>query len=172
MRSRGNTHWMLPLIITVLALADGLLHFRLDYILFRGRLWGEPSFGGPPPGAPPRGTGAPGGSAPPRGGGPPSPLPLISLPLNELFLLNFIGFIVLAVIFWIVLRTRPAWIWVVDIVLILYTLASIIGWVRIGMPNPQGLGYLAKGLEIALIVALVAHLATLFGQRSMRISPA
>jgi len=162
MRQRG-IRWLLPVIITLLAVADGVLHLRLIYVLFRGRLWGSPSFGGRPLGAPPGGGGPPPGA--PRGG-PPRPIPFISLPLNELFLLNCIGFIVLALLLWFVLRRFGGWVWVVDIVLIGFTALSIIGWVRIGKPNPMGYGHLAKGLEIALIVALVAHLAVFLAQRS------
>jgi len=60
----------------------------------------------------------------------------------------------------------------VDVALILYALVSIIGWIRIGGPNPQGLGYLSKGLEAALIVALVAHLASLSRRSSRSLQPA
>ncbi len=49
--------------ITLLALADGGLHFALDFVLYGGKLWGAPSFPLPrvgavapysPPGATPR----------------------------------------------------------------------------------------------------------------------
>src|SRR5438046_10643001 len=99
--------WILPAIITVFALADGVLHRSLDFVLFRGRLFGSP---GPPPGGglpggPPGGPlGAPAanataaatasaiaGAAPRAAGvpaGPPPGQPALPLPLNELFLLN------------------------------------------------------------------------------------
>jgi len=170
MRAR-STDGILPAIITLLALADGLLHLRLDYALFGGKLWGAPSFGGPPPGAAPLPAGAPTGGPPP-GFKPPAPLPGVSLPLNELFLLNFLGYFALAVIFYLVLRFRAQWLWLVEVALILYALVSIIGWVRIGGPNPQGLGYLSKGLEVALIVALVAHLTSLFRRSARSLQPA
>jgi len=160
MRRRG-AFWVLPIIITLLALADGLLHLRLIYVLFRGRLWGTPSFGGPPPGAPPGGGPPPGA---PRGG-PTDPIPFVSLPLNELFLLNCIGFVVLVLVFWFVLRRFCRWVWVVDVVLIGFTALSIIGWIRIGKPNPMGYGHLSKEIEIALIVALLAHLWNLLARR-------
>jgi len=170
MRARG-TDRILPAIITLLALADGLLHLRLDYALFGGKLWGAPSFGGPPLGASPRPAGVPSGGPLP-GFKPPALLPGVSLPLNELFLLNFLGYFALAVIFYLVLRFRARWLWLVEVALILYALVSIIGWVRIGGPNPQGLGYLSKGLEVALIVALVAHLTSLFRHSALRLQPA
>jgi hypothetical protein len=151
MRGRAN-RFILPIIVTLLALGDGLLHLRLIYILFRGRLWGSPSFGGPPPGAP--------------RGKPPQAIPFISLPLNELFLLNCIGFVVLVLLFWLALRQFGGWVWVVDVALIAFTVVSIVGWVRVGKPNPMGYGHLAKGVEIVLIVALLAHLAYLLTRRS------
>src|SRR5207248_11737160 len=93
-----------------------------------------------------------GAPAPPR---PPVPLPL---PLNQLFALNFIGYVVLVVAFWL----APRWLgkrrWLVDVAIIVYTLASILGWLELGGPNPMGLGYTAKALEVALIVALLAHI--------------
>ncbi len=134
---------LLRLAIVILAVADGVLHFALDFILFRGRLIGNP-FNGPPPGAPP---GAPAG---------PPPSPLI-LPLNELFLLNFIGWVVLAVLFWLSPRLLGARRWLVDVAMMLYAAATIGGWVLYGMPNPRGLGYTAKGLEVVIIVALAVH---------------
>src|SRR5512133_567043 len=82
--------WILPAIITVLALADGLVHLSLDFVLFRGNFFG-PGRSGPPPGR----------LAPPPGGGPPQ----LPLPLNELFLLNFVGYVVLALLFWF----APRW---------------------------------------------------------------
>src|SRR5438094_376445 len=108
--------WLLPLIITPLALADGALHLRLDYLLYNGTVWGTPSFGrggpggGPPPGLPPGApAGAPGTGGPPAGFHPPSnPLPL---PLNEMFFLNFLAAIALVLAFWIVYRWFRRWLW-------------------------------------------------------------
>lgn len=134
---------LLRWLIVVLALADGVLHLMLDVVLFRGNFFGPL---GPPPGAPPGG---------PRPPGPPIPLPL---PLNQLFFLNFVGYVVLAVLFWLAPRWFGARRWWVDVVLILYTLASIVGWLDLGGPNPMGLGYLSKVIEVALIVALALHL--------------
>jgi hypothetical protein len=162
MRGRAN-HFILPVVITLLALAGGLLHLRLIYVLFRGRLWGSPSFGRPPPGAPPRAPGPPPGA--PRGG-PPKPIPFLSLPLNELFLLNCIGFVVLVLLFWIVLRRFGGWVWVMDVALIVFTVLTMVGWSRVGKPNPMGYGRLAVAMEIVLIIALLAHLGYLLARRN------
>ena len=119
---------MLRLVIILLAIADGLLHLALNWILFRGNFFGALPF--------------------------PSPLPL---PLNQLFSLNFVGYVVLAVAFWYAPRFLGRGRWLLDVVLMAYTLLSIVGWVQLGMPNPHGLGYLSKALEITLIGALVIH---------------
>jgi len=68
---------VLPAAISLLALADGLLHLRLDYLLFGSTLWGSARpGGGPPPGPPPGGGPLPGAAGPPPGGhGPGSPFP-------------------------------------------------------------------------------------------------
>src|ERR1700724_3425235 len=84
------TLWILPIVITILALADGVLHFALDIILFRGNFLGRL---GPPPGAP----AAPAPAAPPR---PPLPVP-IPLPLNQMFVLNIVGYVILVAAFWL-----------------------------------------------------------------------
>ena len=179
-RRSSLTVWALSGMITVLALADAVIHFRLDYVLFHGKLWGSshpgppgaPSAaaGGPPgaPGAAPGGpSGAPRGapSGPPPGGHTSNPVlraldiaHITGLPLNELFVLNAIGYVVLAAVFWFVQLRLPRWHWLIDVALIGYTTASIIGWWDAGKPNPQNLGYLSKGLEAALILVLVVHI--------------
>ncbi|MCC6178402.1 MAG: hypothetical protein IT305_24110 [Chloroflexi bacterium] len=120
---------MLRPLIVVLALADGILHFALNFVLFRGNLLGPLPFQSPFP-----------------------------LPLNQLFTLNLIGYVMLVAAFWYAPRFLGSRRWLMDLVLIVYTALSIIGWAYIGMPNPRGLGYVAKGLEIALIAALAAHI--------------
>ena len=119
---------MLRIAIVILAIADGLLHLALDFVLFRGNLFGALPF--------------------------PSPFPL---PLNRLFVLNFVGYLVLAVAFWYAPRFLGPRRWLVDVVLMVYSVLSVVGWFQVGMPNPRGLGYLSKALEAALIVALAVH---------------
>src|SRR4051812_37703461 len=103
---------MLRIAIVLLAIVDGLLHLALDWVRFRGNFFGALPF--------------------------PSPFPL---PLNQLFVLNFIGYVVLAVAFWYAPRLLGPRRWLIDLVLMVYSVLSIVGWVQIGMPNPQGLGY-------------------------------
>ncbi|HEX5502390.1 MAG TPA: hypothetical protein VFW96_07180 [Thermomicrobiales bacterium] len=142
---RDPGYWLLPGVIAALALADGVLHLLLDFVLFQGRLWG-----------------------PPPGGAAPTALPFVPLRDNQLFLLNFIGFIVLAAALWLVLLRCGRWVWAVDVALLVYTAVTIFGWVREGRPNPQGLGRLAEGFEIALLVVLLAYLWYLFQTRPLR----
>jgi len=116
-----------PLILA-LAIADGVLHLALNFVLFRGNLFGELPF--------------------------PSPFPL---PLNQLFTLNFIGYIVLAILFWFGPQLLGARRWLIDLAMIVYAALSIVGWALVGAPNPNGLGYLSKALEFALIIAAGWH---------------
>jgi hypothetical protein len=139
MLDRAN-ETILQVIITILALADGVLHFSLDYVLFRGNLFGSPFPAGPRPG------GAPGPRANP-----------FILPLNELFLLNLIGEVVLVLLFWSSRRWLGERRWVIDLVMIAFVAATFGGWLAFGRPNPMGLGYLSKGIEIALVLALFVH---------------
>src|SRR5215208_4809228 len=119
---------MLRIAIVVLALVDGVLHLALNQVLFRGNFFGALPF--------------------------PSPFPL---PMNQMFTLNFVGYVVLALAFWFAPRFLGRQSWLLDVVLMVYVLAAVIGWVQVDMPNPMGLGYLSKGIEAALIVALAAH---------------
>ncbi|HZT05838.1 MAG TPA: hypothetical protein VFC51_02320 [Chloroflexota bacterium] len=122
---------LLMWVIVALALADGVLHFALDFILFRGNLFG------PVPGPPPR----------------------LFLPLNQLFVLNAIGYVILVGAVLITARHPRPWAWVVDAGLALFAAAAIVGWVVYGLPNPRGLGYASKAIEAALLIALAAHMA-------------
>ncbi len=142
---------ILRAIIAVLALADGVIHFSLDFILFRGNFFGGRGASGPPP------VTAPGRAGPPPGA---RGLPL-PLPLNELFLLNFIGAVVLVLVFWFGRRWLGRWSWLVDVVMIVYAAATFTAWWAFGRPNPMGLGYLSKGIEIVLIIALITDIWTL-----------
>ena len=158
-----STTWSLAIIITIIALADALLHLLLDYILFKGQLWGKLTFA-PPPGKLRSGMNHSMSHAAPSHMFHSNPIlsafdisKITGLPLNELFLLNAIGYIVLLVIFWSWPRNLRTWRWIIDLILIGYSVASIISWINIGMPNPHNLGYLSKVLEVALILVVIAH---------------
>ncbi len=133
---------LLRIVITILALADGALHLALDFILFGGRS-GAPA--GPRP-------------TPPPGSPPPGPRFALPLPLNVLFLLNFIGEVVLVLLFWLSPRLLGRRRWLINVIMIIYAALTFIVWVMFGRPNPIGLGYLSKGIEIALIIALLVDI--------------
>lgn len=145
--------WILPAVIAILALADGAIHLSLDFLIFHGNF-----FTAVPRPAPPHGAQA----------GPLVPLPL---PLNELFLLNFIGYVVLAALILTAPRWLGAWHWLMDVVLVLYVAVVFLGWLDMGRPNPMGLGYTSKGIELVLVVALVAHIWSVLSSRGVE-SPA
>ncbi len=149
MKKRMYTRILL-ISIAVLALADGVLHLLLDFILFGGRS-GRPS--GPRLGAPP--------SGPPLVA---RPFPF-SLPLNQLFILNFIGAVVLVLLFVISRRWFGRRRWWVNVAMIVYAAITFGAWLAFGRPNPMGLGYLSKGIELVLIIALVADLWLMRRQR-------
>ena len=146
-------------IISLLALGDGTLHLALNAILFGGaRRRPTGTQGNTPPGPPP---GAPRG---------PVRNPFI-LPLNQLFLLNFAGEVALVLVFWLTRRWLGARRWIVDVAMIVYAGATFVAWWIFGRPNPMGLGYLSKGIEIVLIIALIVDIWTIARQR-MASSPA
>ena len=163
MRGQAATGLILAALISLLAIADGVLHVMLDFILFHGSLWGSPHLG-PPPAAPASG---PGGYAAPVGPPPGAPAPPhLPLPLNELFLLNCVGFVALVIALWLTRRWLTAWASLVDLGLIAMAAASIAGWFYFGEPNPNGLGYLSKAIEIVLIVLLLLNLRGLIATRA------
>ncbi len=64
-------------------------------------------------------------------------------------------------VFWFGRRWLGRWSWLVDVVMIVYAAATFTAWWAFGRPNPMGLGYLSKGIEIVLIIALVTDIWTL-----------
>jgi len=138
---------LLPLLIGLLALADGILHLSLDFVLFRGNLFGQL---GPPPGAPPPGA---------------NPPPALPLPLNQLFVLNFVVFVLLALAAWFGGRLLGDRRWLVDVAILIVVAITLAGWFQVRRPNPMGLGTLARGIEVVMVVAVVLHLWSLFSRR-------
>ena len=152
MKSTSTAIW-LAVIISVLALLDGTLHLALDAVLFRGNFLGPL---GPPPGAP----------APAAGGARPGPLVPLPLPLNQMFVLNFVGYLILVALLWYVIRrfgSPQVW---VDVVFIIYVGLAFLAWVQAGGPNPRGLGYLSKSIEIVLVLVLLTHIWVLVKPRA------
>ncbi|HLY67786.1 MAG TPA: hypothetical protein VKU60_19765 [Chloroflexota bacterium] len=136
----------LTAIISILALAIGILHLALNFVLFHGSLFTNP----PPP---------PGVRLPP--GGMPSalPVPVIGQSLPALFTANLIAAVVLVVLLLAGLRA-PYWYRLgIDVLLVAFASATLVGWNNIHRPNPVGLGRIAVALEVALIVFALIHLA-------------
>jgi hypothetical protein len=77
--------------------------------------------------------------------------------LSILFLLNFIGYIVLGGAFLFRDRLLGNRAWLLNLLIGFYSLAAIVMWAQRHGPNPMGLGYLSKSLEVLLIVAVAAH---------------
>lgn len=85
----------------------------------------------------------------------------LPLPLDQMLLLNGVGYLVLLLVFWLgpsILGRRR---WLIDVLLMVYALATIFVWYYVGMPNPMNLGYVSKAIEVVLIVALLLHLRVL-----------
>jgi hypothetical protein len=137
--------------IIVLAVISGLVHLYRSLMMFgllggmgmRGPRSGVRRFsGGPPPGAHP-------------GGGGPGLMGMLPVPLSVLFLLNFVGYIVLAAALYLPALERYRQI--IRWVLLVYALVTIILWYLFtGAGAGQfPLGYGDKVVEVALIVLLL-----------------
>jgi len=81
--------------------------------------------------------------------------------LSVLFLLDFLGYVVLTAAFVL----SPRWLgskrWLVNAAMILFVAIALVDWAARGGPNPRGLGYLSKVVEVLLVAALAAHLQIL-----------
>ncbi len=86
-------------------------------------------------------------------------------------MLNCIGYVVLVALFWLAFRRVHGWRWGMNVPLIVYVAVVFLGWVDFGMPNPLGLGYLSKAIEIVLMIALLAQTWRLLRVRPARRDP-
>ncbi len=139
MLTRANDR-IFAIAISILTLADGVLHLSLDWVLFRGNLFGNP-FAGRTPAA---------------GGGVRGLIQSI-MPLNEAFVLNFVGAVILVVLFWATRRWLGERRWLMNVVIMVYAAATFGAWLSFGRPNPQGLGYLSKTVEVVNIIVLFVY---------------
>ena len=78
--------------------------------------------------------------------------------VSELFVLNLVGYIVLAGLLLAAPRLLGPRQWIADALLAIYVLTTIGAWFDFGRPNPMGIGLLDKSLEIVLLVAILFHL--------------
>ncbi len=156
---RGSRINPLQIAITALAVVTGLIH------LYRATtmrsMMGRPS--GPTrggfPGSRPVGGSFPGG---PPGGthmGGPSIMMLLPLPLQVLFYLNFIGYVVLAAAYYLpsLLQFQPLLRYqrIIRWLLIVYTAVTVVLWFLITGGGYNVLAYIDKPIEVALIILLL-----------------
>lgn len=135
---------LLQIAIILLAIVTGFIH--LDKALTMGLLASHT--GGAPAGGHPAGR-LPAGHA----GGPSGPMLLIFQNLPLLFILNFIGYIVLVVALYLpfLKQFQRAIRWV----LIVFTAITIIAYFALLGFSPNPLGYADKVVELALLALLV-----------------
>jgi hypothetical protein len=79
-------------------------------------------------------------------------LSLVGPHLGEAFVLNFVAYVVLAGLFVTLGRIRPRLRAVVDVLLVVLSVATLGAWNAMGRANPSGLGTWALLAELALIV--------------------
>lgn len=128
--------------IIALAVVSGLVHLYRAILMFG-------LMGGGRMGRPPGGTG---GGRPPMGGGP-SIMSMLPVPLPVLFILNFVGYIVLAIALYLPALQRYQQI--IRWVLIVYTAITVVLWFLFTGGRFDFVGYGDKIIEIALIVLLL-----------------
>lgn len=133
MLSRANER-IFQIVASILLLVDGTIHLSLDWVLFRGNLFGS--------------LAAPGRAAPRN--------PLL-VPTNILFVLYFVGAVGLVVLFWVVRLRLAERRWWMNVVMMVYAAMAFGAWLTYGMPNPLGLGYLSKTIEVVLIIVLFVY---------------
>ena len=134
--------------IIVLAVLTGVVHLYRALLMFG--LLGGMGMGGP------RGGGRPGGGPPPGahpGGGGPSIMSMLPVPLSTLFLLNFVGYVVLAAVLYLPALQRYRQ--VIRCVLLAYTLLTVVLWYLFTGGHPDPVGYIDKIMEVGLIVLLL-----------------
>jgi hypothetical protein len=78
--------------------------------------------------------------------------------LGILFLVNFVGYVVLTAAFVFGRRRLGGRAWTLDLLIAAYAVGSIGVWLWFGAPNPMGTGYPSKALEVLLVLAAGAHL--------------
>ncbi|HZO75036.1 MAG TPA: hypothetical protein VFB60_22710 [Ktedonobacteraceae bacterium] len=93
---------------------------------------------------------------PPVGGGGPSIMAFLPLPLSYLFILNFVGYIVLAGALYLPAfeRYRNVIRWL----LIVYAAVTIVMWFLITRGSPNLLAYIDKPAEVLLILLLLVDM--------------
>lgn len=139
----------LQIAIILLAVATAVIHLYLGL----GMGMGGGGHMAPPAGAHPTGAGAP-----PRGGmggpgGPGGLMSMLPLPLPTLFILNFVGYIVLVAALYLPFLQRFQTI--IRWLLIAFAAVTVILWYVLVGSHPNTIGYADKAVEVVLIVLLL-----------------
>jgi hypothetical protein len=140
---------VVPAASSLLAIAAGAVHLARALIPM-----------GPPPSASGPSGFAPG--MPPGGAGAPSGLIGLVMPhLNQVFILNFVAFVALAVVLFVIARGRPLLRVIVDVLLGSLSAVTLYAWNEMGRINPGGAGTMAMVLELALMLVVIADILVL-----------
>ncbi len=86
--------------------------------------------------------------------------------LSELFLLNFLGYLVLIAAFLLSVNASTGRRTLVDVVMIAFAVVTFLAWLSKGGPNPMDFAFISKPAEFLLVVALVAHVLELRGSEA------
>jgi hypothetical protein len=80
---------------------------------------------------------------------------------STLFVLNFLGALALIAAFLLSPRFAPGDRRAIDLLIMTYAAIAFVVWFTVGRPNPSGLGYLSKTIEVVLVIVLYLHIRTL-----------
>ncbi len=139
-------------LIIVLAIIAGVLHLAHNYLPMEVP---TDASGGPPVGAPPPGAGGGGGL-----------MDLIGPYLTQIFVLNFVAFVLLALLLFVATRRHSPWRAGIDVLLVMLCAVTLYAWNALGRSNPSGTGTMALIVEVALIaLALIDALRIGFRDR-------
>ncbi|MCC7105851.1 MAG: hypothetical protein IT307_11970 [Chloroflexi bacterium] len=76
--------------------------------------------------------------------------------LSFQFLLNFLGYLALIVLFLCRRRWLGSRAWLANLTFAVYATGAIVLWVQRNTPNPRGLGYPSKAIEVAIVLLALA----------------
>ena len=142
--ARLLTSAVVPAVTATLAMAAGAIHLAHNYLPLQA-----PSGAGNPPG----------GAAMQAGGGVSGLMSLVMPHLSQVMVLNFVGFVGLAVVLIAIARLRSQLRGLVDVVLALLRVAPLYAGSAMGRANPYGTGTMALVVELALVVIALADAA-------------
>jgi hypothetical protein len=144
-----------PALGAFLAVAAGGIHLAHNYLPMQA------------PAASGAGAAAGAGVPPSMAGGASDLMSLLMPHLSEVMLLNFAGFVGLGLLLVTVARLRAQLRVVVDVLLAIFSVATLYAWSAMGRANPYGTGTLALVVEVALVVIALGDAAFVAAQHLM-----